>query len=65
MSYRSLDDVRLRMDSVKDLMHARLWLGDRSEVNTGDRIAVSGRSYGGFMVLAAVTSYPGSVGSRR
>ena len=55
--YRGLDDVRLRMDSVKDLMHARLWLGDRSEVN-GDRIAVSGRSYGGFMVLAAVTTYP-------
>ena len=55
--YRSLDDVRLRMDSVKDLKHARLYLGDRPEVNA-DRIAVSGRSYGGFMVLAAVTAYP-------
>lgn len=55
--YRGLDDVRLRMDSVEDLMHARLWLGDRPDVN-GDRIVVSGRSYGGFMVLAAVTAYP-------
>ncbi len=56
-AYRSLDDVELRMDSVKDLMHARLWLGERPDVN-GDRIVVSGRSYGGFMVLAAVTAYP-------
>ncbi len=55
--YRGLDDVRLRMDSVADLKHARLWLGDRPEVNAA-RIAVSGRSYGGFMVLAAVTAYP-------
>ena len=55
--YRGLDDVELRMDSVKDLMHARLWLGDRPDVN-GGRIVVSGRSYGGFMVLAAVTAYP-------
>ncbi len=56
-AYRSLDDVRLRMDSVADLKHARLWLGERPEVNA-DRIAVSGRSYGGFMVLAALTTYP-------
>ncbi len=56
-AYRGLDDVRLRMDSVKDLMHARLWLGEQAVVN-GERIAVSGRSYGGFMVLAAVTTYP-------
>ena len=55
--YRSLDDVRLRMDSVADLKHARLWLGERPDVNAA-RIAVSGRSYGGFMVLAAVTRYP-------
>ncbi len=56
-AYRGLDDVRLRPDSVADLRHARLWLGARSDVNSS-RIAVSGRSYGGFMVLAAVATYP-------
>ena len=55
--YRSLDDVHLRMDSVKDLRQFRLWLGDLPDIDAG-RIAVSGRSYGGFMVLAAVTTDP-------
>jgi dipeptidyl aminopeptidase/acylaminoacyl peptidase len=56
-TYQSLDDVRLRMDSVADLRHAALWLGE-SGVADPSRIAVFGRSYGGFMVLAAVTTYP-------
>jgi dipeptidyl aminopeptidase/acylaminoacyl peptidase len=52
-----LDDVELRMDSVRDLAEGARWaaasgLADRS------RIAVMGQSYGGFMVLAAVTNYP-------
>jgi dipeptidyl aminopeptidase/acylaminoacyl peptidase len=55
--YQSLDDVRLRMDSVKDLQHAALWLG-KSGIADPRRIAVMGASYGGFMVLAAVTNYP-------
>ena len=55
--YQSLDDIRLRMDSVADLRSAALWL---AESGTADpkRIAIMGRSYGGFMVLAAVTTYP-------
>lgn len=56
-AYRKLDDVRLRMDSVEDLKYARLWLGARPEIDDG-RIAVAGRSYGGFMVLSAVTRFP-------
>jgi dipeptidyl aminopeptidase/acylaminoacyl peptidase len=55
--YQSLDDVRLRMDSVKDLQYAALWLHDSGIADPG-RIAVMGASYGGFMVLAAVTNYP-------
>ena len=55
--YQSLDDVRLRMDSVKDLQHAALWLRD-SGIADAKRITVMGGSYGGFMVLAAVTTYP-------
>ncbi|MGZ3637665.1 MAG: S9 family peptidase, partial [Ktedonobacterales bacterium] len=55
--YQSLDDIRLRMDSVADLRSAALWL---AESGTADpkHIAIMGRSYGGFMVLAAVTTYP-------
>jgi len=52
--YTHLDDVRLRMDSVEDLAHAAYWLRERGH----ERIAVMGGSYGGFMVLAALTEYP-------
>ncbi len=55
--YQSLDDVRLRMDSVKDLQYAVRWLSE-SGIADPKRIAVFGGSYGGFMVLAAVTTYP-------
>jgi dipeptidyl aminopeptidase/acylaminoacyl peptidase len=55
--YQSLDDVRLRMDSVNDLRHAALWLGENGLADP-HRIAVMGGSYGGFMVLAALTTYP-------
>jgi dipeptidyl aminopeptidase/acylaminoacyl peptidase len=55
--YQSLDDVRLRMDSVADLQHAALWLQNTGTADPG-RIAVMGGSYGGFMVLSAITTYP-------
>jgi dipeptidyl aminopeptidase/acylaminoacyl peptidase len=55
--YQSLDDVRLRMDSVADLQQAVLWLG-KSGIADPVRIAVMGGSYGGFMVLSAITTYP-------
>ena len=53
-AYAHLDDVRLRMDSVEDLACAAYWLRERGH----ERIAVMGGSYGGFMVLAALTEYP-------
>jgi dipeptidyl aminopeptidase/acylaminoacyl peptidase len=52
--YMSLDDVRLRMDSVKDLDAAAAWLAG-SGVAPANRIGVIGGSYGGFMTLAAIT----------
>ncbi|MGH2558817.1 MAG: alpha/beta fold hydrolase [Thermomicrobiales bacterium] len=55
--YCHLDDVALRMDSVADLAAAVDWLRAQPDVSA-DRIAIYGRSYGGFMVLAAVTTYP-------
>jgi dipeptidyl aminopeptidase/acylaminoacyl peptidase len=56
-AYSHLDDVEKRMDSVADLAHAARWLGEQPHVDAA-RIAVYGGSYGGFMVLAALTNYP-------
>ena len=56
-TYAHLDDVELRMDSVRDLESAVQWLRESGRAHP-ERIAVMGGSYGGFMVLAAVTAYP-------
>lgn len=56
-TYTHLDDVEKRMDSVADLQAAAEWLRASGRVN-GDRMAVMGGSYGGFMVLSALTTYP-------
>ncbi|WEG14668.1 S9 family peptidase [Pullulanibacillus sp. KACC 23026] len=55
--YIHLDDVRKRMDSVQDLTALVDWLATDGGADRS-RIAVMGRSYGGFMVLAAITHYP-------
>jgi dipeptidyl aminopeptidase/acylaminoacyl peptidase len=55
--YAALDEVEKRMDSVVDLEYAMAWLHGRVEINPR-RVAIYGRSYGGFMVLAALTEYP-------
>lgn len=57
VAYQSLDDIRLRMNSVADLRSAALWLAETG-VADPRRIAIFGRSYGGFMVLSAMTTYP-------
>lgn len=56
-TYAHLDDVEKRMDSVADLAHTAYWLQAQPGVDPR-RIAVYGGSYGGFMVLAALTTYP-------
>lgn len=56
-TYAELDELEKRPDSVADLKYAVHWLQGRDEIN-GDRVAIYGRSYGGFMVLAALTTYP-------
>jgi len=53
----NLDNTTKRMDSVKDLAYAAYWLRDEKKADP-KRLAVYGGSYGGFMVLAAVTNYP-------
>ena len=55
--YEHLDDVRLRLDSVRDLGVLHDWLGTRSRIDAS-RAALYGRSYGGYMVLAGLAFQP-------
>ncbi len=55
--YEHLDDVRLRLDSVRDLEALHAWLAARPEIDAS-RAVVYGRSYGGYMVLAALAFQP-------
>ena len=56
-SYSHLDDVEKRMDSVADLACAARWLRAQPQID-GRRLVAFGGSYGGFMVLAALTHHP-------
>lgn len=56
-TYTHLDDVRKRMESVRDL---RDLVGDlvRQKKAVAGRVGIVGGSYGGFMVLSALATYP-------
>jgi len=56
-AYTHLDDVRKRMDSVRDIGAALAWLGAHGDIDS-DRVVAKGGSYGGFVVLAAMAEYP-------
>ncbi len=51
------DDREHRLLSVHDLAAAARWLAARPDIDPA-RIAVMGQSYGGYMVLAAITEHP-------
>jgi dipeptidyl aminopeptidase/acylaminoacyl peptidase len=55
--YEHLDDIEKRLDSVADLASLHDWLSGRRNID-GDRAVVYGRSYGGYMVLAALALQP-------
>ena len=55
--YAALDDREKRPDAVRDLASAHAFLAARGDVDAA-RIAVMGQSYGGWMVLMAVTRQP-------
>src|SRR3954471_5680972 len=55
--YEHLDDIELRLDSVHDLGSLHDWLAARPSVDAS-RAVVYGRSYGGYMVLAALAFQP-------
>ncbi|MCM3709099.1 S9 family peptidase [Sporosarcina luteola] len=56
-NYLKLDDADKRMDAVADLASLAKDLAASHTVDHG-RIGIMGRSYGGFMVLSALTHYP-------
>ena len=56
-TYTHLDDVRKRMNAVKDLISLVEWLKGDKDIDVG-KVAVIGGSYGGFMVLSAISHYP-------
>ncbi|MFN2136325.1 MAG: S9 family peptidase [Candidatus Promineifilaceae bacterium] len=56
-AYMHLDNVEKRMDSVADLAYAARWLASQPGIDAG-RLVVYGGSYGGFMVLSSLTTYP-------
>jgi dipeptidyl aminopeptidase/acylaminoacyl peptidase len=55
--YEHLDDVRLRLDSVRDLASLHEWLSAQPDID-GSRAVLYGRSYGGYMVLAGLAFQP-------
>jgi dipeptidyl aminopeptidase/acylaminoacyl peptidase len=56
-AYTESDDVERRLDSVADLAHGRHWLAAHPAIDA-EYIGIMGQSYGGFMVMSAITEYP-------
>lgn len=56
-SFHMLDDGMKREDSVKDIGKLLVWIALQPELDR-QRVCVMGGSYGGYMVLAALTTYP-------
>ena len=55
-AYVELDNGTKRLDAVKDIGAAIDWIGKQHELN-GQRIAVYGGSYGGYMAYATMIEY--------
>ncbi|HID94131.1 MAG TPA: S9 family peptidase [bacterium (Candidatus Stahlbacteria)] len=55
--YMELDNYKKRMDAVKDIEYAARWLIE-SGYTDSTMLAIKGASYGGYMTLAAITSFP-------
>lgn len=55
-TYLTLDNAERREDSVKDIGAMLDWIATREELDS-KRVAVSGGSYGGYMVLASLVHY--------
>jgi dipeptidyl aminopeptidase/acylaminoacyl peptidase len=56
-AYLESDEFEKRPHALQDLAAGRAWLAARPEIDA-DRIGIMGQSYGGWVVLAAVTLQP-------
>ena len=56
-AWMEADDFERRQIAIDDLTAARHWLAQQPAVNPA-RIGLMGQSYGGWMVLAAITRHP-------
>jgi len=56
-AYMEADEVEKRPDCMADLAAGREWLAAQPEIDA-ERIGIMGQSYGGWIVLAAVTLQP-------
>lgn len=55
--YEHLDDVRKRLDAVRDLVALHDWVEVQPRLD-GSRVVLYGGSYGGYMVLAGLAFFP-------
>lgn len=55
--FAALDDRELRADAIRDVSTVGAWLASRDDLD-GDRIAVGGGSYGGYLTLSALVADP-------
>ena len=56
-AYMEADEVALRPDAMADLAAGRAWLAGQHGIDAS-RIGIMGQSYGGWVVLAAITQQP-------
>jgi len=56
-TYLKLDNAERREDSVRDIGALLDWIVEQPELDHG-RVAVTGGSYGGYMVLASLVNFP-------
>jgi dipeptidyl aminopeptidase/acylaminoacyl peptidase len=56
-TFLSLDNGRLREDSVKDIGALLDWIAQQPDLDAS-RVVVAGGSYGGYMSLAVAATYP-------
>lgn len=56
-AYAALDDRERRGDAIADVVAVGDWLADRADLD-GQRLAVGGGSYGGYLTLCALVAAP-------
>lgn len=56
--YLALDDIELRLDSIKDINELAQHLMMNNDYVDGNKLIIYGGSYGGFAVLSAMVEYP-------